>query len=63
MMTENGGLAVEPRATALTSVSLIGGVGIGIALTIWILKIQSLNPTVSLTRESRLPSRLSSGRC
>ena len=25
MMTENGGLAVRPRATALTSVSLMGG--------------------------------------
>ena len=25
MMTENGGLAVTPWATALTSVSLIGG--------------------------------------
>ena len=28
MMTENGGLAVRPRATALTSVSLMAAIGL-----------------------------------
>ena len=32
MMTENGGLAVRPRATALTTVSLMGGWSVTVGL-------------------------------
>ena len=32
MMTENGGLALSPRATALTSVSLMGGRSVTVGL-------------------------------